>query len=52
MNDDCAWTPNDRVNGATLHINLDHGVAHRQEVVDKGAFPRISSEFETWFKVR
>jgi hypothetical protein len=42
----CAWTPDDRVNGATLHINLDHGVAHRQEMADKGAFPRIGSEFD------
>jgi hypothetical protein len=37
LNDDCACTPNDRVNGATLRSKLDHGVAHRQEVVDKAA---------------
>jgi hypothetical protein len=38
IDDECAWPPKNRVNGATLHINLYHGVAHRQEVVEEGAF--------------
>jgi hypothetical protein len=28
-----------RATVATLRINLDHGVAHRQELIDEGVFP-------------
>jgi hypothetical protein len=46
MNDDCAWTPDGRVNGATLRVNLDRGAAFRQEVVDNVAIRRTCSEFD------
>jgi hypothetical protein len=32
-------TPTGRATIATLRINLDHRVAHRQELIDEGVFP-------------
>ena len=32
-------TPTGRATIATLRINLDHRLAHRQELIDEGAFP-------------
>jgi hypothetical protein len=32
-------TPTGRATVATLRINLDHRVAHRQELIDEGVFP-------------